>query len=144
MAEASSVRLMWPRCRSRSSATVRGQGVDRDACLERVGCALSVSSAGHRFEPGVGHSEVELAGTAGSHGDPDAPHTGGDDGADLEECQSDGTAGRLGEARLPEADAAQGMISFRSPLAAAIMGASVGEIVEAPEPLGEIEILSVG
>ena len=44
---------------------------------------------------------------------------------------------------VDQADAAQGMISFRSPLASAIMGASVGEIVEAPEPLGEIEIVAI-
>jgi len=44
---------------------------------------------------------------------------------------------------VDQADAAQGMISFRSPLASAIMGASVGEIVEALEPLGDIEIKEV-
>ncbi len=43
---------------------------------------------------------------------------------------------------VDEADAAKGMISFRAPLAAAVLGAQVGDIVEAPEPLGEIEILS--
>jgi transcription elongation GreA/GreB family factor len=41
---------------------------------------------------------------------------------------------------VDEADAAAGLISFRSPLAAAILGARVGDIVEAGEPLGEIEI----
>jgi transcription elongation GreA/GreB family factor len=44
---------------------------------------------------------------------------------------------------VDEADAAKGLISFRSPLAAAILGAPEGEIVEAPEPLGEIEILKI-
>ena len=45
---------------------------------------------------------------------------------------------------VDQADAAQGMISFRSPLASVIMGASVGDVVEAPGALGEIEIVSVG
>lgn len=44
---------------------------------------------------------------------------------------------------VDQADAAQGMISFRSPLASAIMGAGVGDVVEAPEPLGEIEIVAI-
>jgi len=44
---------------------------------------------------------------------------------------------------VDEADPAQGLISFRSPLAAAILGAKTGEIVEADEPLGEIEIIDV-
>lgn len=42
---------------------------------------------------------------------------------------------------VDEADAARGLISFRSPLAAAILGAQAGDIVEAAEPLGEIEIV---
>ena len=42
---------------------------------------------------------------------------------------------------VDEADAAKGLISFRSPLAQAILGAQPGEVIEAPEPLGEIEIL---
>jgi len=41
---------------------------------------------------------------------------------------------------VDEVDAAHGLISFRSPLAQAILGARPGEIIEAPEPLGEIEI----
>ena len=41
---------------------------------------------------------------------------------------------------VDEADPARGLISFRSPLAAAVMGAREGDAVEAPEPLGEIEI----
>ncbi|HWA30571.1 MAG TPA: GreA/GreB family elongation factor [Rhizomicrobium sp.] len=44
---------------------------------------------------------------------------------------------------VDEADPARGLISFRSPLAAAIIGARVGDVVEAAEPLGEIEILRV-
>src|SRR6201985_119788 len=40
------------------------------------------------------------------------------------------------------ADARKGLISFRSPLAQAILGARPGDIVEAPEPLGEIDIVS--
>ncbi len=42
---------------------------------------------------------------------------------------------------VDEADAAKGMISFRSPMAQAVLGARRGEIIEAAEPLGEIEIL---
>src|SRR3569623_895072 len=38
-----------------------------------------------------------------------------------------------------DADAAIGLISFRSPLAQAILGSHPGDIIEAPEPLGEIE-----
>src|SRR5437868_2002782 len=41
---------------------------------------------------------------------------------------------------VDEADA-KGLISFRSPLARAILGAQVGDVIEAPEPLGEIEIV---
>jgi transcription elongation factor GreB len=44
---------------------------------------------------------------------------------------------------VDEADAAKGLISFRAPLAAAVMGGREGDIVEAPEPLGEIAILVV-
>jgi transcription elongation GreA/GreB family factor len=44
---------------------------------------------------------------------------------------------------VDEADAARGLISFRAPLVAAVMGAGVGDIVEAPPPLGEIEIVNV-
>ena len=44
---------------------------------------------------------------------------------------------------VDEADAARGLISFRAPLAAALMGTRAGEIVEATEPLGEITILAV-
>jgi transcription elongation GreA/GreB family factor len=41
---------------------------------------------------------------------------------------------------VDEADAASGLISFRAPLAAAVLGARTGDIVEGP--LGEIEIIS--
>ena len=44
---------------------------------------------------------------------------------------------------VDEADAAHGLISFRSPLAQAILGARPGDIIEAGEPLGEIEITTV-
>jgi len=44
---------------------------------------------------------------------------------------------------VDEADAARGSISFRSPLATAVMGASAGDIVEAGEPLGDIEIVKL-
>jgi transcription elongation GreA/GreB family factor len=43
---------------------------------------------------------------------------------------------------VDEADASKGLISFRSPMAQAILGARSGDIVEAAEPLGEIEIIS--
>ena len=43
---------------------------------------------------------------------------------------------------VDEADAAKGLISFRSPMAQAVLGARVGDVTEAHEPLGEIEILS--
>ena len=41
---------------------------------------------------------------------------------------------------VDEADASKGWISFRSPMAQAILGARAGDIIEAGEPLGEIEI----
>ena len=43
---------------------------------------------------------------------------------------------------VDEADATKGMISVRSPLAQAILGARTGDIVEASQPLGEIDIVS--
>jgi transcription elongation GreA/GreB family factor len=43
---------------------------------------------------------------------------------------------------VDEADAAKGRISFRSPLAQAILGARPGDVIEAPEPLGEIALTS--
>jgi transcription elongation GreA/GreB family factor len=44
---------------------------------------------------------------------------------------------------VDEADPAKGLISFRSPLAAAIIGARAGDVIEANEPLGEIGIVAV-
>jgi transcription elongation GreA/GreB family factor len=44
---------------------------------------------------------------------------------------------------VDEADASKGLISIHAPLAAAIIGARVGDIVEAAEPLGEIEVLNI-
>jgi transcription elongation GreA/GreB family factor len=44
---------------------------------------------------------------------------------------------------VDEADAVKGLISFRAPLATAVMGARAGDIVEAGEPLGEITIVAV-
>ena len=44
---------------------------------------------------------------------------------------------------VDEADAAHGLISYRSPLATALLGARAGDIIEAAGPLGEIEVLSV-
>jgi transcription elongation GreA/GreB family factor len=43
---------------------------------------------------------------------------------------------------VDEADATKGLISFRSPLAQAILGAEVGDVIEAPESLGEIEVVN--
>jgi transcription elongation GreA/GreB family factor len=45
---------------------------------------------------------------------------------------------------VDEADPAKGLISFRSPLAAAVSGARVGDTIEADEPLGDTTILSLG
>src|ERR1700733_5240122 len=42
---------------------------------------------------------------------------------------------------VDEADAAKGLISFHAPLAKAVLGAKPGDIIEADEPLGEIEII---
>jgi transcription elongation GreA/GreB family factor len=44
---------------------------------------------------------------------------------------------------VDEADPPRGLVSFRSPLAEAIIGARDGEIVEADKPLGEITILAI-
>jgi transcription elongation GreA/GreB family factor len=44
---------------------------------------------------------------------------------------------------VDEADAARGLISFRAPLARAVLGARAGDIIEAAEPLGEMEIISI-
>jgi transcription elongation GreA/GreB family factor len=40
-----------------------------------------------------------------------------------------------------EADAAKGLISFRSPLAQAILGARAGDVIEAAGPLGAIIVI---
>jgi len=44
---------------------------------------------------------------------------------------------------VDEADPGKGLINFRAPLAQAVLGARAGDIVEADEPLGEIEIRDV-
>jgi len=44
---------------------------------------------------------------------------------------------------VDQADPARGLISFRSPMAQAVLGAKVGEVIEAGEPLGEIEIVRI-
>jgi len=44
---------------------------------------------------------------------------------------------------VDEADAAKGLISVRAPLANAVLGAKVREIVEAVEPLGEIRVIEI-
>lgn len=44
---------------------------------------------------------------------------------------------------VDEADASKGQISFRSPLAQAILGARPGEVIETGEPLGEIGLLEI-
>jgi transcription elongation GreA/GreB family factor len=44
---------------------------------------------------------------------------------------------------VDEAAPSRGLISFRSPLAAALIGARAGDVVEAAEPLGKIEIVRV-
>lgn len=45
---------------------------------------------------------------------------------------------------VDEADAGKGLISFRSPMAQAVLGARADDIVEANEPLGEITIVKIG
>ncbi len=42
---------------------------------------------------------------------------------------------------VDEADAAKGLISFRAPLAQAVLGARMGDIIEGDEPLGEIVVV---
>jgi transcription elongation GreA/GreB family factor len=42
---------------------------------------------------------------------------------------------------VDEADPSRGLISHRSPMAQAILGARPGDVIEADEPLGEIEII---
>jgi transcription elongation GreA/GreB family factor len=43
---------------------------------------------------------------------------------------------------VDEADASKGLISFRSPIAQAILGAQAGDVIEATEPVGGIEVIS--
>ena len=45
---------------------------------------------------------------------------------------------------VDQADAAKELISFRAPLAQVLIGARVGDVVEAGAPLGDIAILAVG
>jgi transcription elongation GreA/GreB family factor len=42
-----------------------------------------------------------------------------------------------------EADPPRGLVNFRAPLADAILGARVGDVVEAGAPLGDITVLAV-
>jgi len=44
---------------------------------------------------------------------------------------------------VDEAAAAKGLINFRSPLAQAVLGASVGDVIEAKEPLGKIVVSAI-
>ena len=44
---------------------------------------------------------------------------------------------------VDQADAARGMISFRSPMAQAVLGAKAGDVIEAAEPLGEMEVVAI-
>ncbi|OAI42921.1 hypothetical protein AYO42_02015 [Rhizomicrobium sp. SCGC AG-212-E05] len=44
---------------------------------------------------------------------------------------------------VDEADASKGWISFRSPMAQAILGACVNDVIEENEPLGEVLIIDI-
>ena len=44
---------------------------------------------------------------------------------------------------VDEANASNGLISFRSPQPPAILGARAGDVIEAGEPLGEIEVITM-
>jgi transcription elongation GreA/GreB family factor len=44
---------------------------------------------------------------------------------------------------VDEADASKRLISFRAPLAQAILGSRINDIIEASEPLGELAILAI-
>ena len=44
---------------------------------------------------------------------------------------------------VDEADPARGLISVRSPLAVAVIGAGIRDIIEANEPLGKIEVVAL-
>jgi transcription elongation GreA/GreB family factor len=43
---------------------------------------------------------------------------------------------------VDEADASKGLISYRSPMAQAVLGSRPGDIIEAGEPLGEMELMA--
>jgi transcription elongation GreA/GreB family factor len=45
---------------------------------------------------------------------------------------------------VDEADPSNGLVSIRAPLAAALIGARAGDIIEAAGALGEIEVLAIG
>jgi transcription elongation GreA/GreB family factor len=42
-----------------------------------------------------------------------------------------------------EADPKQGLVNFRAPLADAVLGARVGDIIEAGKPLGDIAVVAI-
>jgi transcription elongation GreA/GreB family factor len=42
-----------------------------------------------------------------------------------------------------EADPAKGLVSFQAPLAKAILGAAVGDVVEMANPKGEVEVVAI-
>jgi transcription elongation GreA/GreB family factor len=44
---------------------------------------------------------------------------------------------------VDEADPAKGLISIRAPLAVAVIGARIDDIIEADEPLGELRIIRI-
>jgi transcription elongation GreA/GreB family factor len=44
---------------------------------------------------------------------------------------------------VDEADASKGMISDHAPLARAVLGAKTGDVIEADEPLGEMEVVEI-
>jgi len=57
--------------------------------------------------------------------------------------QRRGRAQRLRIVGVDEADASRGLISFRAPLAQAVLGTRAGDVIEAAEPLGEITVTEV-
>src|SRR5262245_15730281 len=76
--------------------------------LGYVGCAVSGSSAAGGCKQDLGATEFALVWTGRGHGKLDASDADGDRGADLEQGQAYGAAGRLGELRAPEPDAPHG------------------------------------
>ena len=62
----------------------------------------------------------------------------------IPQVQSKGRKQTFRTVAAGEADPAKGLLSFRAPLAKAVMGAKVGDVIEADEPLGEIEIVEMG